>query len=153
MTNQAATLNHSAMDHSPLDRAQVLYDGECPLCLKSVALLRRLDWLHRLSYVNVRDRDHLPPRDPPLDPDRLLQEMHLLTPQGQGTYHGFQAFRWMAWRMPALWLLAPFLYLPGMASLGQRIYLWVARNRFRLVPCHGGVCTLPAAHSRHAQPD
>jgi hypothetical protein len=26
-------------------RAQVLYDGECPLCRKSVALLKRLDWL------------------------------------------------------------------------------------------------------------
>ena len=35
------------------------------------------------------------------------------------------------------------LYIPGVPGLGQRLYLWVARNRFRLVPCHGGVCTLP----------
>jgi predicted DCC family thiol-disulfide oxidoreductase YuxK len=134
-----------------LSKAQVLYDGECPLCLKSVALLRRLDWLHRLCFVNARARDDLPRIDPPLDSDRLLQEMHLLSPQGRSVYHGFRAFRWMAWRLPPLWLLIPLLYLPGMASLGQRLYLWVARNRFRLVPCHGGVCTLPSANSRHAK--
>jgi hypothetical protein len=81
-------------------------------------------------------------REPPLEPNRLLEEMHLLTPDGRGILHGFGAFRWMAWRLPPLWPLLPFLYLPGMTSVGQRAYLWVARNRFRLVPCHGGVCSL-----------
>jgi predicted DCC family thiol-disulfide oxidoreductase YuxK len=149
MTNQVATLNPTLPGKGATRQAQVLYDGACPLCRKSVDLLRRLDWLHRLSYVDARDRDHLPPSDPPLNSDRLLQEMHLLPPRGGQVYHGFKAFRWMAWRLPPLWPLLPFLYLPGMASLGQRVYLWVARNRFRLVPCHGGVCTLPGAH-KHA---
>ena len=124
-------------------QALVLYDGQCPLCLRSVAALRRLDWLHRLNPQDARDLACLPRHDPPLDPNRLLEEMHLLTPDGSKIYHGFEAFRWMAWRLPLLWPLAPFLYLPGMKPLGQRLYLWVARNRFRLVPCHGGVCTLP----------
>jgi hypothetical protein len=30
-----------------------------------------------------------------------------------------------------------------MPGLGQRVYLWVARNRFHLVPCHDGVCSIP----------
>ncbi|MFL5243623.1 MAG: thiol-disulfide oxidoreductase DCC family protein [Gemmataceae bacterium] len=121
-------------------QAIVLFDGQCPLCLKSVAALRRLDWLHRLHPQNARDLATLPRREPPLEPDRLLQEMHLLTPDGREIYHGFEAFRWMAWRLPLLWPLAPLLYLPGMKAFGQRVYLWIARNRFRLVPCHGGVC-------------
>ncbi len=150
MTNQVATLNPNPPAQVPPRQARVLYDGACPLCRKSVALLRRLDWLHRLSYVDARAREQLPASDPPLDPGRLLQEMHLLTPEGAKVYRGFKAFRWMAWRLPPLWALVPFLYLPGMASLGQRVYLWVARNRFRLVPCHGGVCTLPGAH-KHAE--
>jgi predicted DCC family thiol-disulfide oxidoreductase YuxK len=123
-------------------RGQVLYDGQCPLCLKSVALLRRLDWLGRLDYVNARDRDRLPPGAEPLDLAALLKEMHVLTPGGR-VYHGFGALRWMAWRLPLLWPVAPFLYVPGVPWLGQRLYLWVARNRLRLVPCHGGVCALP----------
>jgi len=129
-------------------RAQVLYDGQCPLCLKSVALLQRLDWLHQVTCVNVRDPEQVPLRDPPLPPQRLLEEMHLITPDGRRVHHGFGAFRWLAWRLPALWPLAPLLYLPGVPALGQRAYLWVARNRFQLVPCHGGVCEVPPARRR-----
>jgi predicted DCC family thiol-disulfide oxidoreductase YuxK len=147
MTSQVETSEDTGTRQSPSERAQILYDGQCPLCLKSLALLKRLDWLHQLSYVNIRERDNLPARNPPLDPDRLLQEMHLLTPHGGRLYHGFEAVRWIAWRLPPVWLLLPFLYLPGMAKLGQRAYLWIARNRFRLVPCHGGVCSLPGLKS------
>ena len=124
-------------------RAQVLYDGQCAFCRKSVELLRRLDWLGRLSYVNARDQSNLP-AGAALGPARLLEEMHVLTPERR-VYHGFAALRWLAWRLPPLWPLAPLLYIPGVPALGQRLYLWVARNRFRLVPCHGGVCTLPPA--------
>jgi predicted DCC family thiol-disulfide oxidoreductase YuxK len=117
--------------------------------LKSVGIVRRLDWLKRLRYVDARQPAALPGElraltqpGSPLRPERLLEEMHLLTPGGGRVYHGFAAFRWMAWRLPLLWPIAPLLYLPGVPWLGQRLYLWVARNRFHLVPCHGGVCTL-----------
>jgi predicted DCC family thiol-disulfide oxidoreductase YuxK len=124
-------------------KAQVLYDGQCPFCIKSVNALKRLDWLHRLHFLDARDPAVLPPREPPLDPDRLLEEMHLLTPDGKQVYHGYGAFRWLAWRLPLLWPLAPLMYIPGVPQLGQKVYLWIARNRFRLVPCHGGVCKQP----------
>jgi predicted DCC family thiol-disulfide oxidoreductase YuxK len=124
-------------------QGHVLYDGQCPLCLRSVGILKRLDWLGMLTYVNARDRQQLPASDAPLDPERLVQEMHVLTPDGRRLYHGFAALRWIAWRLPVFWPFAPFLYIPGIPQLGQRLYLWIARNRFRLVPCHGGVCTLP----------
>jgi predicted DCC family thiol-disulfide oxidoreductase YuxK len=126
-----------------MSKAQVLYDGQCPFCRRSVALLKRLDWLGRLSYSDARDRAHLPAGPPSLDPNRLLQEMHVVTPDHRHVYHGFAALRWLAWRLPLLWPVAPLLYLPGVPALGQRLYLWVARNRFRLVPCHGGVCAVP----------
>jgi predicted DCC family thiol-disulfide oxidoreductase YuxK len=124
------------------DRASVVYDGHCALCRKSVALLQRLDWLGVLSYVNARDSESVSRLSLSVGNGRLLEEMHLLTPGGARLLSGFRAFRWMAWRLPLLWVLAPFLYLPGVPALGQRLYLWVARNRFRLVPCHGGVCTI-----------
>ena len=50
--------------------------------------------------------------------------------------------RWGGRRLPLLWLSAPLLYLPGVPWLGQCIYLWVARNRFNLVPCRDGVCDI-----------
>jgi predicted DCC family thiol-disulfide oxidoreductase YuxK len=123
-------------------RAAVLYDGQCAFCRKSVEMLKRLDWFGLLRYQDARDVAHLPPSATLLEPDRLLEEMHVLTPDGRGLYHGFTALRWLAWRLPLLWPFAPLLYLPGVPGLGQRLYLWIARNRFRLVPCHGGVCKL-----------
>ncbi len=72
-----------------------------------------------------------------------MEEMHLVTPKRDRLHHGFGAFRWMAWRLPLLWLVAPLLYLPGVPYLGQRVYLWIAKRRYRLVPCRDGVCTLP----------
>ena len=122
-------------------RSLVLYDGECPLCRKSVALLKRLDWLGRLAFAN--SRGELPESGVPLDRKRLLEEMHVLTPDRQRVYHGFGAFRWIARQMPLTWALVPLLYVPGVPALGQRLYLWVAKNRYDLVPCAHGGCAAP----------
>jgi hypothetical protein len=113
-------------------------------------LLRRLDWLHVVSYVDVRDPEQLKTVPVPVEPGRALEEMHLVTPDGSCLYHGFGAVRWLAWRLPLLWPVAPLLYIPGVPALGQKLYLWVARHRFQLVPCHGGVCTLPGHRDHEA---
>ena len=105
------------------------------------AVLRRLDWLGQVSYADARGP--APDGAPPLDRGRPLEEMHVLTPDRRRAFAGFAAFRWLAWRLPLLWPVLPLLYLPGADELGQRAYLWVARNRFQLVPCHGGVCAMP----------
>jgi predicted DCC family thiol-disulfide oxidoreductase YuxK len=123
--------------------AVLLYDGQCPLCRKCVAVLKKLDWARQVRYQDARSKEPLPATNPPLDPARLLEEMHLVTADRRKVYHGFGAFRWLAWRMPLLWLVAPFLYIPGVPWIGHRAYLWVARNRFGLVPCKDGACELP----------
>jgi predicted DCC family thiol-disulfide oxidoreductase YuxK len=124
-------------------KAIVLYDGMCPLCQRSVRLLKRLDWFGTLHFQDARDTDHLPPCEPPLEPERLLEQMHLVTPDRKQAHAGYAAVRWMAWRIPLLWPLAPLLSVPGVPQLGDQVYRWVARNRFHLVPCHGGVCRVP----------
>jgi predicted DCC family thiol-disulfide oxidoreductase YuxK len=144
MPSEFRGLPNSAGDQH---KAQVLYDGQCAFCCRSVELLKRLDWLKRLAYVDIRDPQNLPAQAPPLERNRLLEEMHLLPADGSRVLHGFKAFRWIAWRLPLLWPAAPLLYLPGMAFMGQHAYLWVARHRFQLVPCHGGVCSIKNQHS------
>jgi predicted DCC family thiol-disulfide oxidoreductase YuxK len=124
-------------------KAVVLYDGACPLCQKSIRILKAIDWLKKLTFHDARDVAHLPAADVPLVPRRLIEEMHVLTPDRQHALAGFKAFRWMAWRIPLTLPFAPFLYLPGVPWLGNKVYLWVAKNRFRLVPCKDGVCQLP----------
>jgi predicted DCC family thiol-disulfide oxidoreductase YuxK len=124
-------------------QAVILYDGDCPLCRKTTAILKRLDWFKRLAFHNCRDTAGIPANTAHLDASRMIQEMHVLTPDRKQALSGFRAVRWIAGRVPVLWPLYPLLFVPGMARLGQRLYLWVARNRFRLVPCRDGVCTIP----------
>jgi predicted DCC family thiol-disulfide oxidoreductase YuxK len=121
----------------------VLYDGLCPLCRRSVRVLKRLDWLHRLHPQDCRDAAKLPASAVTLDPARMLEQMHVVTPDRKRAYAGFAAFRWMAWRIPLTMPLAPLLYVPGVPWIGRKVYLWVAKNRYDLVPCKDGVCELP----------
>jgi len=97
----------------------------------------------RLTFADARDPANVPPG---LDPARLMAEMHVVAPDGR-VDHGFRAFRRLAWDLPPLWPLVPLLYLPGVPTIGQRLYLWVARNRFHLVPCHDGACAVPLKKS------
>lgn len=131
------------MANDPMTKARVLYDGECAFCCKSVELLRKLDWLGKLSYINVRDETQAFLQEPPIAGAPLLEQMHVLPRGGQQLHGGYSAIRWLAWRLPATWLGAPFLYLPGMTWLGQKFYLGIARNRFKIVPCEHGVCKIP----------
>ena len=123
-------------------KAVVLFDGQCPMCRKSVEILQRLDWRNRLAYRDARDLEHLPESAVSLDPEKLLQEMHVLTPDRRRAYAGFRAVRWMAARLPLLWAVWPLMFLPGVPWLGQRLYRWIARNRYHLVPCHNGECAV-----------
>jgi predicted DCC family thiol-disulfide oxidoreductase YuxK len=124
------------------DQSVVLYDDECGFCRRSVAHLRRLDWRHKLHFQSARDGEHLTAGAAPLDQQRLLEEMHVVTPDRTRAHAGFEALRWIAWRLPLTMPLAPLLYVPGVRWLGDKVYRWVARNRFGLVPCEGGACRL-----------
>lgn len=134
-------------ESSPADPAKgkgiVLYDGMCPLCQRGVRMVKWLDWFGRLHFQDCRDKAAWPPSAVPLDMKRLLEEMHVVTPDRQRAPAGYKAFQWMAWRLPLTLPFAPLLYIPGVTWLGNKIYLWVARNRYDLVPCKDGVCQLP----------
>ena len=121
-------------------QAILLFDGQCAFCRQGVGVLHRLDWFHRLHFQDARDTANLPACAEPLVPQKLLDEMHVITPDRRHAYVGYRAIRWMAWRIPLLWLLAPFFYLPGALWFGSKMYRWVARNRYKMVPCEHGMC-------------
>jgi predicted DCC family thiol-disulfide oxidoreductase YuxK len=124
-------------------RGIVLFDGECPFCRKSIRILQSLDWFGRLHYQNCRDTANLPPCAEPLIPAKLIEEMHVVDPGRGRARAGFRGVRWALWRLPLGMLAAPWLYVPGVPWLGDRIYKWVAKNRFKLVPCDDTGCRVP----------
>lgn len=123
-------------------KAVVLFDGMCEFCKRGVALWKRLDWRGRLAFQDCRDTANLPHCAEPLDRHRMLEEMHVVTPDRKHALRGYAAIRWMAWRVPLGWPVAPLMYLPGVPWLGNRAYRWIARRRYRLVPCSHGECRI-----------
>jgi len=125
-----------------MSRALVLYDGDCRFCQASVARLRALDWLGRLAYADARDPAVLAAH-PGVDAARALERLHLVPPSGGPVREGFFAFRWIAGRLPLLWIVWPLLWLPGMGRFGVWAYDTVARNRLLFGTCEEGACEAP----------
>lgn len=125
----------------------VLFDGDCAFCQKTVRILKKLDWLGKLQFQNCREPENIPPNSANLHAERMLEEMHLLTPDRANAYAGFKAVRWIFARLPLTWIAWPFMFIPGVPQIGQKIYLFIARHRYKIVPCHNGICTIPPKRS------
>jgi predicted DCC family thiol-disulfide oxidoreductase YuxK len=117
-------------------RFLVLYDGFCPLCLRTVRLLTSFDLFTRLEFLDFRRLDlnkYNQSHGRNLAPKELEEEMHVVF-RGKA-YRGFDGYRRIALALPVLWPLVPWLFLPGSSALGALVYGYVARNRLRSLRC------------------
>ena len=114
----------------------VLYDGNCPLCQRTIRTLRPMDLFGRLNPVDFRAAD-LPrlaaTHGVELDPSRLEREM-IVIKSGQ-SYGGARGARVIAGALPALWVVWPLLAIPGLSHAASAVYRAVARNRMSLLKC------------------
>ena len=118
-------------------RIQVLYDGLCPLCRRTVRLLACFDLFARLEFLDFRRldlNDYNRSHELNLRSKDLEEEMYVVS-RGSA-YRGFDGYRIIALALPAFWPLAPWLFFPGLSRLGAAAYRYVARNRLRLLSCH-----------------
>ncbi|MBI3331663.1 DUF393 domain-containing protein [Candidatus Peregrinibacteria bacterium] len=120
------TKNQKPKTNKP--KIAILYDGHCGLCQRSVFTLEMLDHLHRLRPVDFHDSEQKRKIASDIALKDLNRAMHIKLPDGR-TYQGFYAARVLAWHLPVFWLLAPFLYLPGVSFIGNNVYKRIARNR------------------------
>ncbi len=102
------------MDHSlePIQKRAltIWYDGACPLCIREIALMQRLDRHKRIAFIDVANGD----APCPLDRQLMLARFHATTAAGE-TLSGAAAFA-------AMWREIPILRPLGL----------VARNRLVL---------------------
>ncbi len=119
----------------PLD---VIYDGQCAFCIRSLRVVRRLDTFKRLRFYDAHDHETVDTKFPMVNREDTNDAMYAVTSRGE-SFRGFYAFRQIMWCSP--WTL-PFLvgfYLPGASFFGARLYAWVARNR-RKLGCSATTC-------------
>jgi predicted DCC family thiol-disulfide oxidoreductase YuxK len=115
----------------------VIFDGGCGFCRRTIAVLRRIDVLHRVEFHDALNEWPVIERKfPSLNQSGCLDNFHMVTVDGDVAI-GFYAYRNLARLFPALWPIMPIMYLPGVPQLGRKVYAWVASRR------HRGGCPVP----------
>lgn len=119
---------------------EVFYDGDCPLCVREIEMLRRLDRRSRLCFTDIAD--------PAFDATSvgvswptLMAKIHGRMPDGT-LVEGVEVFRQL-YQAVGLGPLVALTRLPGIShglDLGYELF---ARNRLRLTGrCDDAGCTL-----------
>ena len=106
----------AALAHTP-GKTTVWFDGACPLCLREISLMRRLDRAGAVEFVDLGEGVC------PLDRSAMLARFHAQPPGGE-IVSGAAAFAVM-WR--AIPLLRPF----GLIAR-NRLALWLLERAYRL---------------------
>jgi predicted DCC family thiol-disulfide oxidoreductase YuxK len=108
----------------------LVYDGACRACRRSVAVVLAFDWARRVRPMNLADWPAVAAAHTDLDRAACSRDMHAVDARHRVTT-GFAAYRALCPRLPLLAWLTPFLYLPPVPWLGRRIYRRVADRRRR----------------------
>jgi predicted DCC family thiol-disulfide oxidoreductase YuxK len=121
----------------------VIWDGDCTFCKTWIDRCNRLNWLGLIRFVSSNEVDSLPETlKAGWNPDIVKVAMWAKGTGSPDGHQGSDAFRRMAWVMPALWPILWVLYIPPIPIVGRIVYSWVAKNRYRF-GCNSGVCQLP----------
>jgi glyoxylase-like metal-dependent hydrolase (beta-lactamase superfamily II)/predicted DCC family thiol-disulfide oxidoreductase YuxK len=121
-----------------MDEFLVYYDDQCEVCQAGVSWLRFLDRRH---HVHPRVRPialssaSLPAG---LMMEDCLRELHVVTPAQ--TWVGWDAVARLARLFPWTWPIGALGAIPPFFWLGRILYRYIARNRYAVSRCRGGVC-------------
>ena len=141
MTVSPATPLPHPDDHPDTD--VVIYDGACQFCSRQTERLARWDRRNKLSFLSLHD-PLVTTRYPDLSQEQLLEAMHVVD-QRERRHMGAAAFRYLAGRIPRLWILLPLLHIPFSLGCWQWLYKQVAKRRYRWnknVSCEDDHCSI-----------
>jgi predicted DCC family thiol-disulfide oxidoreductase YuxK len=91
-----------------MEEVTIWFDGSCPLCSGEIALMQRLDWRGRISFVDLADNaTHCP-----INRETMLLQLHALE-QGK-MLSGAAAFA-------AMWRVIPLLRPLGLLARNKMV--------------------------------
>jgi predicted DCC family thiol-disulfide oxidoreductase YuxK len=103
-----------------------------------------MDWGNRIALTPLSDPE-VAGIAPSLTAEALREAIHCVTPSGR-IYRGARAIRFVGMRVPPLWPLALFLWIPGVIFIAEIVYQWISRNRYllsRVFGCKDACAILP----------
>ena len=122
-------------------RLRVFYDGECPLCRREIALVRRLDdGRGRVDLVDLA-ADAFDATRFGLEQGAIEARIHGALPDGT-IVEGVEVFVRLYEAIDRGWLVRP-ARVGWIRALLDRAYGWFARNRLRLTGRAPATCSAP----------
>ena len=109
---------------------EVFFDGECPLCVKEINLIRWLDRADRIKYTDIAAPDFDAEAQTGLSFETLMARIHGRTADGN-LIEGVEVFRQLYGRT-FLRGTVGLTRLPGVAGLLRMGYVFFARYRLRM---------------------
>jgi predicted DCC family thiol-disulfide oxidoreductase YuxK len=126
---------------------EVFHDGKCPLCLREMRLLQRLDRARAIRFVDI-SADDFDPSSLGVSWQALMERIHGRLPDGT-SIEGVEVFRRL-YAAVGFRRLVAISRLPGVAQLLDVAYHVFAKNRLRLTGrCQDGACPV---HARPVAP-
>lgn len=119
---------------------RVLYDGACPRCRASMALIGAADPDHVIEPVDLT-AVNVASVHPSLTKEACLQAMHLVRADGR-VLVGYDAVVALGRWCPLFFPLALVGSIPGVTGIGRRAYNRIAASRPRDEPCTDETCGL-----------
>ena len=107
-------------------RIAVWFDSHCPLCIREIALMRRLDWFKRVDFIDIYAAPSCP-----LEPQLLLQRFHAQETNGP-VISGAAAFAALWRHLPLLRPIGELARLPTVLRLLEWAYIKFLNYRPRL---------------------
>ncbi|MBI5419357.1 MAG: DUF393 domain-containing protein [Deltaproteobacteria bacterium] len=121
-------------------KAVLIYDGECPVCVKAVGWVRARARPETFEFLSCHS-ESFPTRFPSIEKDACLRAMHLVLPD-RTVLAGERAVPEILVRLPRYRFAARFFGLPGAGIFSRVFYRWFAGHRYRLAgfffPVGGG---------------
>jgi predicted DCC family thiol-disulfide oxidoreductase YuxK len=108
-----------------------LYDGRCRLCTRGAAVMSRLSAPGRLELRDFQQPGALD-AFPQVSYDRCMEAAQLVTHDGRA-WSGLEAVVRALRTRRVLGLPAAMYYVPGLRALLDRLYGWVAANRYSIM--------------------
>jgi len=130
---------------------RVLFDGACPRCRASMALVTAADPDHVIEPVDLTAVE-VASIHPGLTREDCMRSMHVVSGAGRVTA-GFDGMRSVASWLPLFWPLSLIGYVPGVAWTGRRVYNSFAATRPRDVACTDLACGIHPRAPRTAPRD
>jgi predicted DCC family thiol-disulfide oxidoreductase YuxK len=109
----------------------LVFDGNCRICQRAVASIRRLDRGGVIEIVASQEPG-VRARFSSIPSAAFDEAMHLIAKDSGATWSGAAAVEELLRVLPRTRWFAPLFHVPFVRVVADAMYRWVARNRHRL---------------------